>query len=189
MAAAKDSGNVHHDLDVNGQLRQVAVRRRDGRFVVSIGDREWIVDAAHVGPHTLSLLVERSTRPGEADAGVVQSRELSIASEPVSGRLVVGVKGLPVLVDLNSRRRWGRRDDGAAGTGPQRLVAPMPGKVVRILARAGAPVVHRQPVIVIEAMKMENELRALRDGTVTDVLVQEGQSVEPGTLLAIITPS
>jgi biotin carboxyl carrier protein len=80
------------------------------------------------------------------------------------------------------------RDDGAAGaSGPQRLVAPC-GRWCACAA-AGDTVAHRQPVIVIEAMKMENELRALRDGTLTDVLVQEGQSVEAGTLLAIITPA
>ena len=61
--------------------------------------------------------------------------------------------------------------------------------MVRVLGKSGDAVVHRQPVVVIEAMKMENELRALRDGTVAEVLVQEGQSVEAGTLLAVITPS
>ena len=65
----------------------------------------------------------------------------------------------------------------------------MPGKVVRVLGAPGDPVAHRQPVIVIEAMKMENELRASRDGTLTEVLVQEGQLVEAGMLLAIITPA
>jgi propionyl-CoA carboxylase alpha chain len=63
----------------------------------------------------------------------------------------------------------------------------MPGKVVRLLAKPGDRVVHRQPVVVIEAMKMENELRATRDGAVAELLVHEGQSVEAGTLLAVIT--
>ena len=64
----------------------------------------------------------------------------------------------------------------------------MPGKIVRVLAKVGDHVSHRQPVVVIEAMKMENELRATKDGVLTDILVREGQSVDAGTVLAIITP-
>ena len=95
------------------------------------------------------------------------------------------VGATPVAVTLNGRRRWGRKDDGAgAGSGPQRLVAPMPGKVVRVLVKAGDAVTARQPVVVVEAMKMENELRASRDGTVAEVHVREGQSVDAGALLA-----
>jgi biotin carboxyl carrier protein len=121
---------------------------------------------------------------------LVDSHEITIASDPLTGQFVFGIGPLPLSVGLNTRRRWGRADDGAQrGSGPQRLVAPMPGKIVRILAAPGQTVHQRQPVVVIEAMKMENELRALRDGTVADVLVQEGQSVEAGMLLAIITPS
>lgn len=178
---------MQYDVAINGQLRQVTVTRRDGRFAVSLGEREWMVDAAQVGGHTLSLLLEAGTT---ANGAAVVSREVTIATDPLTGQFVFGVGTVPLSVNLNARRSWARRDDAAAGTsGPQRLVAPMPGKVVRLLGVPGDAVVHRQPIVVIEAMKMENELRASRDGTLTDVLVQEGQSVEAGTLLAIITPA
>ena len=62
----------------------------------------------------------------------------------------------------------------------------MPGKVVRVLVNKGDSVQARQPVVVIEAMKMENELRAGREGTVAEVPVRNGQSVEAGALLALI---
>jgi len=62
----------------------------------------------------------------------------------------------------------------------------MPGKLVRVLVRPGDTVVARQPVVVVEAMKMENELRATRAGTVADVHAREGQSVEAGALLLVI---
>jgi biotin carboxyl carrier protein len=65
----------------------------------------------------------------------------------------------------------------------------MPGKIVRVLGTAGDTVAPRQPVVVIEAMKMENELRATRGGIIAEVFVQEGQSVDAGTPLAIIKPS
>jgi biotin carboxyl carrier protein len=175
---------VQYEVEVNGRLRTVVLARTsDGRFSVQTGGREWTVDASRVDGRLLSLLIERN-------GGVVDSRELSLATDPATGQVLVGVQAAAIPVSLDTRRRWARRDDGAhAAGGPQRIVAPMPGKVVRIAATSGAAVERRQPVIVIEAMKMENELRAAQSGTVTEVLVQEGQSVEAGTLLAIVSPA
>ena len=62
----------------------------------------------------------------------------------------------------------------------------MPGKVVRVLVKAGDAVRARQPVVVVEAMKMENEVRADRDGTVAEIHTRDGMSVEAGALLMII---
>jgi biotin carboxyl carrier protein len=64
----------------------------------------------------------------------------------------------------------------------------MPGKVVRVLVKVGTSVYPRQPLVVVEAMKMENELRAKRSGIVTELLVQEGQSVDAGALLLVVSP-
>ena len=99
-------------------------------------------------------------------AGVVQTR----------------VSGAP------GQKRWsakgGTLSVGAAG--PQRVIAPMPGKIVRVLVKAGDEVKARQGLVVVEAMKMENELRATRDGRVKDVHVAEGALVESGRLLLVI---
>ncbi|MBS1818771.1 MAG: biotin/lipoyl-binding protein [Acidobacteria bacterium] len=174
---------MQYDIEVNGRRHQVTVTQRDGRYVVSHENRTWVVDAASVSGHTLSLLVENGSP-------VVLSHEVSIAADPVTGSHVFGIGHVPVPVALNTRRRFGRKDEAASGgAGPQKIVAPMPGKVVRIVRKPGDLVAHRQPVVVIEAMKMENELRASRDGVVAEVLVQEGQSVEAGALLAIISPA
>ena len=62
----------------------------------------------------------------------------------------------------------------------------MPGKIVRILAAVGQAIQAGQGVVVVEAMKMENELRAARSGVVKEVSVQEGASVEAGALLAVV---
>lgn len=98
---------------------------------------------------------------------------------------VVSVDGRRVVTALNGRRA--RRADGHAGaTGRQRISAPMPGKVVRVLTAAGHEVAARQPLVVVEAMKMENELSAGRGGRVVEVLVAEGQSVEAGRLLVVV---
>lgn len=191
---------MHYEVDINGELKQVTVTRDGDRFVVVVGERTWTVDAVQVGSHTLSVLLENgnnasntSGAAASADlnrAGHVLSRELSVARDPLTGQFVMSVGTIPVSVGVNSRRRFGRKGDGGpAGTGPQRIVAPMPGKVVRILGSPGDVVSQRQPVVVIEAMKMENELRASRDGTIAEILVREGQSVEAGTLLAVIAHS
>lgn len=73
--------------------------------------------------------------------------------------------------------------DGAAGTGEQRVCAPMPGRLLRVLVRSGDAVTAGQALVVIEAMKMENALTALRDGVIQDVTAVEGASVEAGRLL------
>ena len=62
----------------------------------------------------------------------------------------------------------------------------MPGKVVRVLVKPGEQVRARQPLVVIEAMKMENELRAVGDGVVAEINVAEGQSVDAGALVAVV---
>ena len=179
---------MRYEIDVNGRTTQVVVIRRQDRLVVSIGDLECLVDAATAGSQMLSLLVERSSV--SSGSGVIESREISIAKDTATGQLMLGLGAVAVPVNLNTRRRWGQNDQaGAGGSGPQRLTAPMPGKVVRVLAQPGERVIERQPVVVIEAMKMENELRAVRDGVVSQMLVQAGQSVEAGALLAVITPS
>ena len=73
-----------------------------------------------------------------------------------------------------------------AGEGRRAIVAPMPGRVVKVLVERGQAVAARQGVIVVEAMKMENELRAPRAGTVSEVLVSEGMSVEAHATLVVI---
>ena len=80
----------------------------------------------------------------------------------------------------------GRRSAGDYGEGPKKITAPMPGKVVRILAVAGTSVESGDGVIVIEAMKMQNELKAPKTGKVQKILASEGTPVNAGDTLAII---
>ncbi|MCU1384962.1 MAG: gcdC 2 [Acidobacteria bacterium] len=166
---------MQYEVEIDGRRRQVVVTRSGDGFAVAVDGRTRYVDAARIDAHTLSLVVDR-----------VSSNEVSIAADPVSGQLAVHVGATPVAVTLNGRRRWGRKEDGASASGPQRLAAPMPGKVVRVLVKAGDVVTARQPDVVVEAMKMENELRASRDGTVAEVHVREGMSVDAGALLLVI---
>ena len=166
---------MQYEVEVGGRRLQVVVTRSGDGFAVSVDGRTRQVDAARIDAHTLSLVVDS-----------VWSNEVSIAADPASGQLDVHVAGTPIAVTLNGRRRWGRKDEGTAASGPQRLSAPMPGKVVRVLVKAGDLVTARQSVVVVEAMKMENELRASRDGTVAEIHVREGMSVDAGALLLVI---
>jgi biotin carboxyl carrier protein len=175
---------VQYEVEVGGRRLQVVVTRSGDGFTVAVDGHPSRVDAARIDGHTLSLIVA----DGSAAAGQrLTSREVSVAPDPISGQLAVHVGATAVTVTLNGRRRWGRKDDGAGtGSGPQRLVAPMPGKVVRVLVKTGDQVTARQPVVVVEAMKMENELRAGRGGTVAEILAREGMSVDAGALLLVI---
>lgn len=167
---------MQYDIEVSGRLRQVHVHRTAGHFLVSVDGRQWTVDVSRLDAHSLSLLV------GQA------SHEVTLSLDAATGQTATTVNGRPVVVALSNRRRWGKQDAAASGTGPQRIVAPMPGKIVRVLVRTGDAVRARQPLVVIEAMKMENELRAVRDGIVGDVHAQEGQLVDAGTLLLMVSP-
>jgi biotin carboxyl carrier protein len=79
-----------------------------------------------------------------------------------------------------------RKAAAGAGEGPQKIVAPMPGKIVRILAAAGTEVEAKQGIVVVEAMKMQNEMKSAKKGTVKQVLVEEGATVNAGDVLAIV---
>jgi len=167
---------MQYAVEVNGRVRQVAVRRHAGALVVEVDGQPWTIDAAPVGGHGLSLLVSR--------VGRSFSHDVTLTGDVATGITNVYLGPFVVPVALNGRRRTGRKEDGAhSGSGPQRLLAPMPGKVVRVLVKQGDSVQARQPIAVIEAMKMENELRAGRDGRVTAIHVREGASVDAGTLL------
>ena len=166
---------MRYDVDVQGRLRQVAVHRAGGAFDVSVDGRTWRVDAARIDAQSISLILH----PG------AKSYDVGIARDTATGLLSVRVGTTHVAVALNGRRRAGE-ERGHAVSGPQRITAPMPGKVVRVPARAGDAVQARQTIVVIEAMKMENELKAGRDGIVGELHVSEGESVEAGALLAIV---
>jgi biotin carboxyl carrier protein len=165
---------------------------------VTVDGHTWSVDVARIDAQSLSLIVDRARPQGTVDGAAAAPSilpagawrpgfDIVVVPERAAAPQTVHVGTMPVAVALNGRRRWGRTDEGVgAGSGPLRLVAPMPGKVVRVLVTAGEVVRARQPLVVVEAMKMENELRAARDGTVVDIQAREGMSVDAGALLVVI---
>ena len=166
---------MQYEVEIGGRLRHIGIARTGDTFAVTVDGRARQVDVARIDRHTLSLVLDN-----------VWLRDVTVSPDPSTGRLVVLVGTTPVAVTLNGRRRRRGRDDGAAGPGPGRVTAPMPGKVVRVLVKPGDEVRARQPLVVVEAMKMENELRAGRDGTIAEIFAREGASVDAGTLLVVI---
>jgi biotin carboxyl carrier protein len=166
------------EIDIDGRVRSVTVEPgAPGRFVVVIDGEPHDVQAERAGEFGLSLVVG-----GAANA----SRELQVTPGAMRGECLVSLGGRTVPVVVNGRTRRGGRTEDGGRAGQQAVVAPMPGRVVRVLVAPGDTVVARQGVVVVEAMKMENELRSPKAGTVRDVAVTPGTSVEAGRVLVVI---
>jgi biotin carboxyl carrier protein len=193
--AWKGCRGLRHEIEAGGRVRSVTVDRTGDTFAVTVDGSVRQVDAVRVDAQTLSLIVGR--RAGEPNlpadptdrrpAGTAPAIVYDVAIVPERGAagLVVRVGHVPVAVSLAGRRQ-GQSGHRPRAAGPVRIVAPMPGKIVRVLVREGDQVRARQPIVVVEAMKMENELRAERDGTVTEILVAEGRTVDSRALLVVI---
>ncbi|MBI4840825.1 MAG: acetyl-CoA carboxylase biotin carboxyl carrier protein subunit [candidate division NC10 bacterium] len=158
-----------------GQEHRVDVRQdRDGLHV-RLDDREFPVDLLRVDPALYSLLIDG--RSYEID--VLESEDA----------LMVLVDGQPFRVEIQDEQQ--RRLRAAAGkgetkTGKRIVTAPMPGKVVKLLVQPGDAVQPGDGIVVVEAMKMENELKASTPGTVKEIRVEEGKAVSGGEVLVVI---
>ncbi|PYU56910.1 MAG: acetyl-CoA carboxylase biotin carboxyl carrier protein subunit [Acidobacteria bacterium] len=133
------------------------------------------VDAVQTAPNILSLLLDG------------QSFEISV-TPAADGKLKIQTGTHEFTAEGIDPRAWrGRRHSHVEAEGRQQIVAPMPGKVVHLLVQAGDYVEAGQGLVVIEAMKMQNEIRSPKGGTVERVLVKAGQPVNAGEVLCIVT--
>jgi biotin carboxyl carrier protein len=141
---------------------------------VAIGEESFEVDACFVESDTWLLLVDGVSY----EVGIVAD-----ATHPE--RLTVTVRGERIGLEVLDPRRLRLRAaaGGMAVEGEAEVVAPMPGKIVKVLVEEGQAVAEGEGVVVVEAMKMENELRAPRAGTVAGLSVAEGDTVEGGSVL------
>lgn len=173
---------MQYTLVVGDTARSVTLQRQGAAWRVTVDGTSFDVHAADVDGRTLSLLIGAASGAG---AGRSVPAVVMPGREP--GELQVAVAGRTIGVRVEANERSRRLGAGAASaTGPQKIVAPMPGKVVRVLVTPGDEVQPRQGLVVVEAMKMENELRAVRAGRVVSVSVVEGQSVDAGAVLAVV---
>lgn len=169
------------ELELGGKTRLVSVERLGhDRFRVVLDGTLQVVNATRTGEYGLSVLSER-------DGGQAISREVWVAPGGAAGEVLVTLEGRTIAVAVNGGRfRRAGGDVSGGALGQQAITAPMPGRVVRVLVGPGDEVAARQTVVVMEAMKMENELRASRAGRVKDVNVAAGASVEAGRVLVVI---
>jgi biotin carboxyl carrier protein len=114
-----------------------------------------------------------------------RSYEARVEERP-DGGVVVVIDGYRFEIDVHDPRRWTRKSGGGGDAGVHAITAPMPGKVVRVLISPGDAVEPGQGLVVVEAMKMQNELKATRPGKVITVPAKEGATVAAGEVLATI---
>jgi biotin carboxyl carrier protein len=147
----------------------------EGRFHVSLdGGAPRLVDAARLEGTALHLLVD------------ARSHEAEVSDD--EGSVVVRLGDVERRIELvdERRRRLVSGGGGQAAAGRAVLKAPMPGKVVKLLVKPGDEVAEGQGVVLIEAMKMENELRSPKSGRIASVAVVEGQTVEGRAELLVV---
>ena len=162
-------------VTLDGETFPVEVVEAAGRYRVRLAE-EWLeVDARLLAAGPASLLI------GD------QAYLVDLADENGDVVVTIGAETYRLQVE-EAGRRFGRRRAGAAGAG-QRLVAPMPGRVVAVHVHPGDPVEVDAPLVVLEAMKMENEFRATAGGIVSEVAVGPGQAVNAGDLLVVVGPA
>lgn len=154
------------------KLRTVELERDSTRWKISLDGQPVDADAVEIAPGTLSLLLDG------------QSHEVHVT--PASGGLLKIQIGLQEFTaEVADPRAWrGRRHGALEVEGRQQVIAPMPGKVVRLLVKVGDKVESGQGLLVVEAMKMQNEIRSPKSGTVERLLAKEGQPVNAGEVLA-----
>ena len=149
----------------------VEVERTGGEYRVKIGERWMTADLVEAGPYLRSLRLEDGTQFAFAHHRDGTSHEISLEASTVH---------VDVIDPLSLKRR--RREDETGGAGV--VKALMPGRIVRVLVEAGAAVRKGAGLLVLEAMKMENEIQAPADGIVDQLVVKAGDTVEGGADLA-----
>jgi biotin carboxyl carrier protein len=167
---------MKYEIAINGARRRVefaSPNKEAPRVTFTVDGRPLEADAMRISRGTYSILL----------AG----RSLEVTVEEISGSMLLRVNGREFQVEIFDPRSWRRgRGAGIELEGRQQLVAPMPGKIVRVLVAVGQKVDAGEGLLVIEAMKMQNEIRSPKSGTV-EKLAREGQTVNAGEILAIVT--
>lgn len=161
-------------LKIGGRTRTVKINASDSRAEFSIDGQGVAADVVEIESGVFSVLLG-----GEAF-------EVRVERDARDAR--IHVDGKAYLAELDDPRQWKRSGEGASDSeGRQNVVAPMPGKVIRVLVAAGGEVEAGQGLFVVEAMKMQNEIKSPKQGKVERINAREGQTVNAGEVLAVIS--
>lgn len=157
------------------KLRTVELERATDGWKISLDGQPVNADAVEIDSHTLSVLLDG------------QSYEVHVVMSP-NGVLTLETRMQEFTAEVSDPRAWqGRRHGAREAEGRQQVVAPMPGKVVRLLVQVGDKVEAGQGLLVVEAMKMQNEIRSPKGGTIENLHAKEGQPVNAGEVLCIVS--
>jgi biotin carboxyl carrier protein len=153
--------------------KTIEVARDGNRLAVTQDRRAFEADVIEVAANTYSV--------------IVSGRAYEVRVEPAPGGLRIHAGAREFRAEIEDPRAWrGRRGGTLEAEGRQEVIAPMPGKVVRLLVTQGQKVESGQGLLVVEAMKMQNEIRSPKGGIVERIVVVEGQAVNAGEPLAIV---
>jgi biotin carboxyl carrier protein len=161
-----------YDVTIDGKNYRLELRRTESRWSCRLDGREIEVDAVLVRPDVVSLRVD--------------NRAYEVKYERVAGDLHLWIGSARFAAEVRDPRSLRGRLRAVDDHGPRKLTAPMPGKIVRLLVGPGAEVEAGAGVLVVEAMKMQNEIKSPKKGTIQKILVGEGSAVNAGDVLAIV---
>jgi biotin carboxyl carrier protein len=161
-----------YDITLDGKQYRLDLEQVDGQWTCRLDGRDVEVDAVLARPNVLSV------RMG--------NKAYEVKCERVGGETHIWVGSRRFAAEVRDPRSLRSRGRAADDQGPRKLTAPMPGKVVRILVDKGVEVEAGTGVLVVEAMKMQNEVKSPKKGTIQQILVAEGAAVNAGDVLAIV---
>ena len=161
-----------YEVIVDGKQFRLELNRVDGRWLCRLDGQEVHFDAVLPRPNVLSILID--------------GKAYEIKREHTATDLHLWVGPRRYGVDLRDPRSLRSRSTADDGKGPRKLLAPMPGKVIRLLVPEGAEVQAGQGVLVVEAMKMQNEIKSPKKGVVRKIVVTPGANVNAGDVLAVV---
>lgn len=160
-------------IDFGGKTHNVEVAQEDGQLRFLLDGKPLEADAVEVARGIYSILIGGDS--------------FEVRTEAAAGKLRVILRGREMFATVRDPRQWRRRGGAALeAEGRQQIIAPMPGKIVRVLVKAGDAVQTGQGILVVEAMKMQNEIRSPKSGTVERLSVVEGQAVNAGEVVAVV---
>lgn len=168
MKLIAELNNEEHALEIT--------RDASGRITAEVDGRRYVIDAREPEANVFNFLTENQS-----------VHEFRVAATDERGAFDVSDGDAVHRVRLIDPKRLRAAASGGAGAGGRGIIAAqMPGKVVRVMVEAGAQVEANQPLVVVEAMKMQNELKAPRAGTIVEVKAAAGATVNAGEVLLII---
>lgn len=165
---------MKYEVLIEGHSHQVEMERTENGFDCIVDGEAFSLDVVMTARDVLSIL--HNGRQYEA------KREYSLLGET---HIIAGSERFAAEV-RDPRSLRSRRAAAGAETGPARIIAPMPGIVIRLLVSQGDDVEAGQGVAVVEAMKMQNELKSSKKGKITRIAVKEAAAVNAGDLLVVV---